>query len=120
MGENRLNNRFRVTVAIIIVIVSIGGYATIVGAFLVPDVALAKKSKHDSGNGDTSPSPSTPDRSIIGNAGDGYDAGKAAGARAERSGQSYDAQCPSGHTDAWCVAYHAGYLVGWNGAKTVG
>ncbi len=46
--------------------------------------------------------------------------GKAAGASAERSGQSYDAQCPPGHTDAWCVAYHAGYAIGWNGAKTVG
>ena len=103
-------------------IVSIGGFATIAGAFLVPGVALAKKSKHSSDNGDTSTSssPSTPDRSIIGNAGDGYDAGKAAGAAAERSGQSYDATCPSGHTDTWCIAYHAGYLVGWGGAKTVG
>ncbi len=81
---------------------------------------LAKKSKHNSDDGGTSSPPSTPDRSIIGNAGDGYDAGKAAGASAERSGQTYDAQCPSGHTDTWCVAYHAGYLVGWNGAKTVG
>jgi hypothetical protein len=109
-----------ITVAIIIAIVSIGGYTTIAGAFLGPNVALAKKSKHNSDDGTTSSSPSTPDRSIIGNAGDGYDAGKAAGVSAERSGQSYDASCPSGHTDAWCIAYHAGYLVGWNGAKTVG
>jgi hypothetical protein len=33
--------------------VSIGGYATIAGAFLVPDVALAKKSKRNSDVGGT-------------------------------------------------------------------
>jgi hypothetical protein len=44
-----------ITVAIIIAIISIGGCATIaMGDFLNPSIALAKKSKHNSYNGDES------------------------------------------------------------------
>jgi hypothetical protein len=61
IGEGRLNNKIIITITTIalIAIILVGVFATIAEAFLIPDIALAKKSKHNSDDDDTSSSPST-------------------------------------------------------------
>lgn len=121
-----MNNRYRVlTVAIIIAIVSIGGFATIAGAFLVPNVAIAKKSKHNSDNdnsdnGDTS----VPFQSGFKSFGQGQEDGVAAGAAAARAGSPANNHCPGSSSSfsfsPYCLGYGSGYTKGYNEAKDVG
>jgi len=55
--------------------------------------------------------------SIFGNLGSGWDAGKIAARQALNFGQTYDASCPSGYSDSWCVEYHGGYFEEWSSLR---
>jgi hypothetical protein len=50
--------------------------------------------------------------------GAGQQAGESAGKAAAESGQSYDAEAPSGHTMSWIAGYHYGYSSGYTTAKS--
>lgn len=50
---------------------------------------------------------------IIGNAADGYEAGKLAARTDHNAGSTRDAECPPGHGISWCVSYHVGYNTQW-------
>jgi hypothetical protein len=125
MGD-RLNNRYT-TVALIATILILG-FATIAGAFLIPDIALAKKSKHNSDDDDTpssSPSstsspPSVPFQSSFKSIGQGREDGVAAGAADARAGLPSNDKCPTSSSFSYCLGYSSGYSKGYNEAKDVG
>jgi hypothetical protein len=52
--------------------------------------------------------------SILGNLGQGYDAGKEQAKSDWNDGKSSDSSCPSGWTSwSWCTGYKAGYVKEW-------
>jgi|SRR5215212_9720705 len=105
-----MKSKSTITVAIIIAIVSIGGYATIVGASLIPDIALAKKSKHDSNNDDISSSSPTSTSSSGDGFSDGFRQGKIDGENDAKAGSPSHVSCGSEHSTSYCLGYRAGYV----------
>jgi hypothetical protein len=96
-----LNNRYKTVALIAIILISV--FATIAGAFLVPDVALAKKSKHDTSSSSTTSS-----------SGDGFSdglgQGKIDGESDAKAGLPSHVSCGSEHSTSYCLGYRAGYV----------
>lgn len=51
--------------------------------------------------------------SHIGRAGDGYEAGRAAGVDDRQEGKEHDSKCPPNDSLVWCASYKVGYEAGW-------
>jgi hypothetical protein len=95
------------------IMVLIAIFAAIIGVFLIPTVALAKKSHHQSSDDGDISSSSSPPSTTTGPINDG---GSSAGWRDgqsqvlvdERSGIDND-NCGTEHSNLYCVGYKAGY-----------
>jgi hypothetical protein len=94
----------------LIPIILILGFASTAGAFLVPDVALAKKSKHDSNNDDTSSSSATSSSSSGDGFSDGLRQGKVDGESDAKAGLPSHVSCGSEHSTSYCLGYRTGYV----------
>ena len=51
--------------------------------------------------------------SHIGRAGDGYEAGRAAGVDDRQEDRERDSTCPPNNSLVWCGSYKVGYTAGW-------
>ena len=96
-----MNNTY--TAVALIAIILILGFGTIAGAFLVPDVALAKKSKHDTSSSSTTSSSGD-------GFSDGLSQGKADGERDAKAGLPSHVSCGSEHSTSYCLGYRTGYV----------